>query len=348
MHLERRRLMVLLNALYDEGVDSVPVEHPCDEIGELVRVELEETGRATVRFTQGALTYQDNRETIPAKHGEPAYEDLPDAETYARATVASGHVDLANLDAVQAFVRRYGYSDLEAGHEPVVLGIDANIFGWRLPEVLDIDSETGSEDAKGRAPTNGYALATGVKEELDWHYKQHNTHELTAAFGEAFARLDDQPAGGNREGFLGLYEYGRLLSERTVDIVECDRGDEAIVRAYRAFDDESRKRAILLSNDHGFVDRARDNDVPAQHVEYPVDVPRKRTGSWTEATELIYYLSVLFGVVELPKVTLFGVWNGKDGRHWQDEQIDVDCRSPNVEPRLERDVAILGSTDRGR
>lgn len=348
MHLERRRLIVLLNALYDEGVDTVPVAHPCDEIGELVRVELEDDGRATVRFTQGTNTYEDNRETIPAKYGESAYDDLPDGATYTRAMVASGHVDLANLAAVDAFFDRYGYPDLEAGHDPVVLGIDANVFGWRLPEVLDVDSETGAPDANGRAPTNGYALATGVKEELDWHYKQHNTHELTAAFGEAFARLDDQPAGSNREGFLGLYEYRRLLGERTVDIVECDRGDEAIVRGYREFDEESRKRAILLSNDRGFVGRATENDVPAQHVEYPVDLPRKETGSWTQATELLYYLSVLFGVLELPKVTLFGVWNGKHGRHWQDEQLDVDCRSPNVEPRLKRDVAILSSTDRSR
>lgn len=348
MHLERRRLMVLLNALYDEGVDSIPVEHPCEEIGELVRLELEDDGEATVRFTQGTHTYQDNRETIPAKYGEPAYEDLPDAPTYTRAMVASGHVALANLEEIEAFVQRHGYPDLEAGHDPVVLGIDANIFGWRLPEVLDIDSETGTSDARGRAPTNGYALATGVKAELDWHYKQHNTHELTAAFGEAFARLDDQPAGSNREGFLGLYEYRRLLGERTVDIVHCDRGDEAIVQAYRAFNEESRKRAILFSNDRGFVERATENDVPAQHVDYPVDVPRKRPGSWTQATELLYYLSVLFGVLELPKVTLFGVWNGKHGRHWQDEQLDVDCRSPNVEPRLERDVAILRSTDRSR
>lgn len=348
MHLERRRLMVLLNALYDEGVDSVPVAHPCDEIGELVRIELGENGQATVRFTQGALTYQDNRDAIPAKYGEAAHDDLPDAATYTRAMVASGHVDLANLEAVEAFVDRHGYPDLEAGHDPVVLGVDANIFGWRLPEVLDIDSETGSEDAKGRAPTNGYALATGVKEELDWHYKQHNTHELTAAFGEAFARLDDQPAGSNREGFLGLYEYRRLLSERTVDVVQCDRGDEAIVRAYCEFNDGSRKRAVLLSNDRGFVERATDIDVPAQHVEYPVDVPRKESGSWIQATELLYYLAVLFGVLELPKVTLFGVWNGKNGRHWQAEQLDVECRSPNVQSRLERDVAILESADRSR
>jgi len=79
MQIERRRLMVLLNALYDQGVESIPVKHPCEDIGELVRIELEDDGQATVRFTQGTMTYQDNREGIPARHGQPAYEDLPDA-----------------------------------------------------------------------------------------------------------------------------------------------------------------------------------------------------------------------------------------------------------------------------
>lgn len=247
-------------------------------------------------------------------------------------------------DDIEEFIQRYGYADLEAGHDPVVLGLDANIISWRLPEVLGIDSETGDTDDRDRRPTNGYALATGVKEELDWHYKQYNTHELTKAFGGEFARLDNQPAGANREGFLGLYEYHRLRTNRTADIVECDTGDEAIIRAYEQFNENSRKQAVLLSNDYGFVDRSVDAGVPAQHIDYPIDIPRKATGSWTQATELLYYLAILFGIILLPKVTIYGVWNEKDGRHWQHEQVDLDCRSPKVAPQLERDLAILDAT----
>jgi rRNA-processing protein FCF1 len=336
--------MILLNALFDQEVDSILVKHPCDEIGELVRINLEDNGRASVRFTQGSMTYQDNRESIPAKHGEAAYNDLPDAHTYTRTMVASGHIELSNLDDIVEFVDRHGYADLEAGHDPVVVGLDANIMPWRLPEVLGIDSETGGTDEHGRRPTNGYALATGVKEELDWYFKQHNTHELTTAFGAEFERLDNQPAGANREGLLGLYEYRRLRTNRTVDIVDCDVGDEAIVEGYRKFNEQSRKKAILLSNDRGFVERSNSAGVPAQTVEYPVDLPRKVTGSWTDACELLYYLSVLFGVITLPKVTVYGVWNEKDGRHWQHEQLDVDCRSPKIEPQLKRDLRILRAT----
>jgi hypothetical protein len=345
MQVTRKRLNVLFNALYDADVDSIPVEHPSSDIGELVRIDLGADGEATVRFTQGAYTYEENRDGIPVKHGEAAHDDLPDAETYTRAAVASGLVDVENEDEITEFFDRYGYADLEAGHGPVVLGVDTNIMAWRLPEVIGIDSESGEPDEQGRAPTNGYALSTGVKEELDWHYKQYNSHELAAAFGSEFERLDNQPAGSNREGFLGLYEYRRLRTNRTVDIVASGTGDQDIVEAYSEYNDESRKTALLLSNDYGFVDRATDAGVPAQHITFPVDVPRKATGTWADAGELLYYLAVLFGVLKLPKVTLYGVWNGKDGRHWQHEQLDVECRSPKIEPNLERDLRILSATD---
>ncbi len=252
-------------------------------LGELLRIELEDNGEATVRFTQGAMTYRENRQSIPAKHGEAAYEDLPDAQTYTRMMIASGHVELKNMGAVSDFVNRHGYPDLEAGHDPVVVGLDANIMPWRLPEILDFDSETGGTDGKGRRPTNGYALATGVKEELDWHFKQHNTRELTAAFGPEFNRLDNQPAGANRQGLLGLYEYRRLRTDRMVDIVGSGTGDGAIIDAYCRFNRESQKQAILFTNDHEFVERSLDAGVPAQVIKYPVDVPRSATGSWTQA-----------------------------------------------------------------
>jgi len=51
-------------------------------------------------------------------------------------------------------------------------------------------------------------------------------------------------------------------------------------------------------------------------------------------------LTVLFGVLQLPKVTLYGVWNGKSGDDWQQQRLDVDCRSENVRAKLQRDRAV--------
>ncbi|MFC5973968.1 hypothetical protein ACFPYI_21825 [Halomarina salina] len=347
MRLPRHHITHLLNALYTEGVTSVSVSHPCDEIGELFTIDLSDPVATTVRFTQGALTYQDSREELHTKYGEQAYDDLPDSETYVRALVASGLVDIGNAEEVATFFRRQGYPDLDAGHQPVALGIDTNLFAWRLPDVLRLDPERFTND-KGRSAVNGFALATGIYDELNWHYNHYQTRELEDAFGPEFARLDNQPAGSNREGFLGLYEYRRLRDHRYADRVESETGDESIVDAYAAYDQESRKRVILLSNDYGFVELARDEGLLAHHVNFPVDIPRKVTVSWDELRDTLYTLSVLFGVLWLPKVTLYGVWNGKSGEDWQQRRLDVDCRSERVGEKLRRDRAITTEYDSRR
>lgn len=341
MILSRRQLTLLLNALYETDHREVTVEHPCSEVGELLQFDLGAPFESTVRFTQRLPEYRDTREKIGLRYGEAAHDDLPDENAYVRCLVAGGVLDVANRDAVDAFVDRYGYPDLEAGHPPAVVGIDANIMPWRIVEVLDIDHRTGERDDRDRRPTNGYALATGVKAELDWHFKQYNTESLVEAFGEEFARLDDQPAGDNREGFLGLYEHRRLVANRNVDMVECEEGDEAIVEAYREFHESTRKDVLLFSNDYGFITRAKGAGVPAQHVDFQRQLPRKTTASWDAISDALYYLAVRFGVLVLPGVTLYGVWNGKDGRHWQHHELVVESRSPKVEPLLERDQRIV-------
>lgn len=337
--------MLLLNALYETGKRRVTVKHPCGDVGELLRVQLKAPFDSPVRFTQSLPEYDEKRGVIQREYGQDAHDDLPDDNAYVRSIVASGVLDILNRDEVDEFVRRHGYRDLEAGHSPVVAGIDANIMPWDMGSVLGIDHVDGETDDAGRSPTNGYALATGVKEELDWHYNQYRTASLVKAFGDEFERVDNQPAGDNREGFLGLYEFRRLMADRNVDLVDCDTGDENIVAAYKEFAAESRKDVVLFSNDFGFTELASDAGVPAQHVDFPRTLPRKTTASWDEIADLIYYLTVRFGVLVLPGATLYGVWNGKDGRHWQYEELVVDPRSPTVEEALERDQQIVDVFD---
>jgi hypothetical protein len=216
-----------------------------------------------------------------------------------------------------------------------------------MTDALELDPERYSND-KGRRPVNGFALATGVYDELQWHYNHYETRALEAAFGPEFARLDDQPAGSNREGILGLHEYRRLRDHRYADTIESGEGDEEIIEAYAEYDQNNRKRVILLSNDHGFIELARDAGLLAQHVSFPVDIPRTVTVSWDEIQDALYTLSVLFGVLRLPKVTLYGVWNGKSPEDWQRRHLDVDCRSDNVREKLQRDGAITAEYEATR
>lgn len=339
MRLEREHTTHLLNALYTEGVTDVTVKHPCEDIGELLRIDISDPTDTTVRFSQGALTYADTRDDIQSRYDERAYKDLPDENTYVRALVAANLVEVENRDAIETFFDRYGYPDLDAGHQPVALGIDANLMAWRMPDVLGLDPQRFSDEA-GRSPVNGFVLADGVYEELRWHYNHYETRSLEDAFGPEFARLDNQPAGANREGFLGLFQYRYLRDHRYADTIKSEKGDEAIIDAYAEYDAESRKKVVLLSNDHGFVQRAQNAGVLTQHVSFPIDVPRKVSVTWDEVRDVFYTLSVLFGVLRLPKVTLYGVWNGKTGEDWQRQRLEVDCRSERVGEMLRRDTAI--------
>ena len=162
MHIARPHLLTVLNTLYDTGATTITVEHPCTEIGELLRFQLEKDGTAAVQFTQGANTYRDRRDTVEVEHGSTAYEDLPDANSYIRGVIAGGLLPVENKTAIDEFVRRYGYPNLEAGHDPVKIGLDANLMGFRIPDVPDIDPATGKQDTAGRRATTGFALSKGV------------------------------------------------------------------------------------------------------------------------------------------------------------------------------------------
>ena len=55
-----------------------------------------------------------------------------------------------------------------------------------------------------------------------------------------------------------------------------------------------------------------------------------------EVETLLYVLAVVFGVVEVPSTTVYGVWRGKDELDWQHERLKLDARSPKLDDALER------------
>lgn len=340
MRLACQHLTHLFNALYAEGITAVSVKHPCDDIGELFEIDISDPLQTTIRFTQGALTYQDRRDSVLLQHGKRAYCDLPDKENYVRALVAGGLITVENQTELEAFFHQQGYPDLDAGHAPLVLGIDTNLLGWRLTDALRLDPDQYSDD-QGRSPINGFAFATGIYDELHWQYRHYETRPLEEAFGPEFARLDNQPAGANRAGLLGRYEYRRFRDQYNAVTIDSQQGDEAIIEAYANYDRENRQRVLLLSNDYEFVRRARETGVLAHHVCFPIDMPQTVTVSWDELQEVLYTLAILFGVLQLPKVTLYSVWDGKSGEDWQRRRLDVVTQSETVSKKLHRDRAIM-------
>lgn len=329
MYLERGHLLVLLNGLYDLGTTTITISHPNSEIGDLLRIRLRDDDRATVKFETRIDQFREARDAIRLEYGDEPYRDLPSTTTFVKALTASGIVEFANQAAIESTLETVCYPAVEAGDSPVMVGLDANIVPWKFPDLLGIDHESGSTDQQGRRPTNGYALSNGVVDELHWNFSYSNVDSLVEAFGEEFRRLEGQPDGAKREGRLGIQTYQSLIANRSVDFVDSETGDEAIVDGYVRYNKNHRKKPFLLSNDYGFVEEAATAGLPAQHLQFKSVLPRHVETTWGVVADTLYYLALLFGVIVLPKATLYGVWTDKADLEWQTEEIDIECRGAN-------------------
>lgn len=338
MRVRSDHLTVLLNRLADRGDESFVIEHPSPDVGELLRVELDGYDSSTVRFVTRGDEYESSRRAVAREHGEDVSKELPSASEFLKTVVASGILDVANHDEIKTFLDRYGDPDLMAGHSPVFAGFDTNLMSWQIDRVLGLH-----DPDSGVGYVNGFVLATGVRDELDWDYKCHDTDPYVDAFGAAYEEFWNQPLGSARLGRLGLLTYRRIRDIEQAVEVQSDRGDEAIIDAYDEYDRENRSDILLFSNDRNFVEQARAHRMLGQRVDFPDQFPRKTTASWRELERLLYLMAIVFGAIEVPSATVYGVWRGKDELDWQHERVKIDARSPNLESNLQSDLSIVES-----
>ena len=338
MRVKRENLTVVLNRLYDRGEERFTVSHPASEIGDLLEIILEDDGHCTVRFITDSEEYAKALGDVQRTYPETVAKDLPDVRQFCNAVVASGVLELENTDEIQTFLNRYGDPDLMAGHAPVLAGFDTNLLPWRIDRILGLHDP----DA-GLGYVNGFVMATGIRDELDWDYKCHDTTPFEDAFGEAFVEYWNQPTGAARLGRLGLLTYRRIRDIEQAIEVQSERGDGNIINAYDTYDREYRSDILLFSNDRNFVEQARAHRMLGQRVDFPSEFPRSTTATWAEIEELLFMLATLFGIIKVPSMTLYGVWRGKDELDWQYERVKVMTRSPPLESNLKADLSIVES-----
>lgn len=336
MRLTCERLPVLFNALYDKNIRQVPVSHPSEEIGKLFEINLSEANASTVKIRLNKGGYSTARKKINGKYGSPAVNEIPKVRPYVNAFLAGGLLSPANKNELLEFFEQNGYPDLSEGHHPVVAGFDTNLLPWRIANVL------GLEPAQDGV-INGFVLATGVLDELDWDKKRKDTQSLERAFGPEFNEFWNQQAGWRRESRLGETNYRKLRDHRYADEVISEPGDEEIVSAVANYQQENQRTVLLFSNDRDFVERAKAYRIRARRVEFPRSLSQTLEGSWREIADTLYQLTVLFGVLKLPNVTLYGIWKGKEGQAWHDEELKCNCDNSELKQQLERDIRILDS-----
>lgn len=342
MRVQRDALIVLLNALFDRGEETITIGHPADEIGELCHIDLGPHDGCRIRLPKDRETYNEARTEVARRHPETVADDIPKFDDFLNVFVAAGILALDNQDEIETFVRRYGDPDLMAGHSPVLAGFDTNLLPWRIGRMLGLH-----DPDEGIGYVNGFVLATGVRDELDWDFKCHDADPFVEAFGNSFKEYWNQPLGATRVGRLGLVQYRTIRDIEQATEIPCKTGDESIIEAYEEYDRAHRSDIILFSNDRTFVERAQAHNLLAHWVALPTDVPATGAtpvlASWRQLEWLVYLLAIVFGVIELPSTTVYGVWRGKEGLDWQHERVRLDPRSPPLESRLEADLSIVES-----
>jgi len=338
MEVKREHLTALLNHLFDRGDSTFSVDHPSSEVGELLRIELAAHDACKITFSTDIEQYIEARQEIGRSHPETVVNDLPSGDAFLKAVLASGILEPTNKDDIQTFLNRYGDPDLMAGHSPAFAGFDTNLLPWRIDRVLGLH-----EPDKGLGYVNGFVLATGVRDELDWDYKCHDTDPFVDAFGSEYEEYWNQPLGSARIGRLGLLTYRRIRDIEQAVEVQSGTGDDDIITGYDEYDRDNRSNILLFSNDRNFVERAQAHRMLGQRVDFPTEFPRSATATWDEIEVLLYMLAIVFGIIELPSVTVYGVWRGKDELDWQNERVKLDARSPPLESNLQTSLSIAES-----
>ena len=338
MRIQRDHLTVLLNRFYDRADCVFSVEHPAPEIGELLEIRLGDHNETTISFSTSIDEYAHARDDVSRTYPDAIADDLPEPGEFLKAILASGILPIENREETKQLLERYGNPDLMAGHPPVFAGFDTNLIPWRIDRVLGLnDPDTGI------GYVNGFVLSSGVRDELDWDYKCHDTGPFEDAFGERYAEYWNQPLGSARIGRLGQITYRRIRDIEQAQELDSDTGDEAIIDAYDRYNREHRAEILLFSNDRNFVEMAQGHRIVAQHIAFPDELPTEVTASWADVELLLYLLAVTFGIVELPNTTMFGVWRGKDQLDWQYERVKLDPRSPDLKAMIETSLSIVES-----
>ncbi|WP_340098288.1 hypothetical protein [Salinibaculum salinum] len=327
--IHRSDLNIVLNAIA-KTEDEITVSHLSDKIGDLYTFEIGHPHNSTIRFEKTADEYGEARSTIM---GKQAQSEVPEQSSYVRSFTTSV-LDFANKSDLDNFISRYAGRDPSEGHRPVYGILDSNIIRWQLADSLGIEpNNTGLQ---------GSLLVTGVRDELHRYggpEKIKNPSELVDELHPNYERLFNQFKGQPREQRLGLEYYQHLDNQIYSEEITSEQGDASILEKCEEFKNNSGYDLLFFTNDRNAKEMAHEKNILGHLVEFSDSLPEETSASWGDFGLLLYVHAMLFGIIRLPKVDLYGVWQSGDDD--TTGYLLVDCRSRNIKQRIRRDIAVL-------
>lgn len=335
--ITRQQLPILFNTLYSTGSETISVNHKSDLLSTLYKIELDRGNPASIRFTTNLDQYKEERDKVERQYGTQPRSEIPSARSFIGA-LTSSILEFDNQDKIAEQIEPFRNRRLQHSNTAALAVFDTNLIQYWPARQLGVAPEL-------EEGLNGYAVVTGIRDELmnyEGDEKINNTRALEDAFGDEFGELYNQPKGTPRQLRLGRQYWSRLQKELYTEKIQSDTGDNAITAAC----EKSGFDLILFSNDSGFISAGRDRGLPSILVDFPDSLPRKKDISWEDAATALYLHAVQFGILQLPKVDLYGVWPRKEPDEWQADTLAVRCRSPVVEKQLDRYLKMIDEAEK--
>ena len=286
-------LQILLNL-----VDEISVTYPLYRHFDVIKAEPEEGGYR-LKIMQGDVDFEEHK-----FHGElPSYSD------FLQCLLAAGVIQYANREAFDERLKAY-----RTFTKPLFLSPDTNVLYHRfltnsssivdLREVLLVDT-----------------VREEIEASLNFKYTPSQISEIKREARYQQFLLDElvnRRMKKSRLACIALAEY-RELRRYAVEIEGVERStndkeqnDLIIAKTLRRFEKERAALPVMLTADRQMADLCEAEGIEHFHFTLPHAVQADFCSS-RSMRRLIYNLAMVFGVVRLNSVVIFGEFKGKKG-----------------------------------
>ena len=284
-------LQILLNL-----VDEISVMYPLYRHFDVIKAEPEEGGYR-LKIMQGDVDFEEQR----------FHEELPSYSDFLQCLLAAGVIQYANQEAFDERLKAY-----RTLTKPLFLSPDTNVLYHRfltnstidLREVLLVDTVREEIEASLNFK---YSPAQINEIKRDARYQQFLLDELV-----------NRRMKKSRLACIALAEYRELrryaaeiegLEQSTNDK---EQNDLIIAKTLRRFERERAALPVMLTADRQMADLCEAEGIEHFHFILPHAVEADFCSS-RSMLRLIYNLAMVFGVIRLNSVVIFGEFKGKKG-----------------------------------
>jgi hypothetical protein len=355
--LSRKELQILTNSIHRGDKRYIHVSYPFygtelftldvskPELKDIVRADAFDWTRSTKKPLDRSFSADEL----------PSYTDLKNCLR------SSGFLGYRNEEEIarRLLELREDAMDPNRRPRPVFVAVDTNIlYDMFLSRHLPLSDKLSERTVEAR--DFRYALSEIVRTEIDSRithkYSKDELQGLAAVVSHPELLKEFSNGSGRRERIakLAYNEMTYLLTELKALRIKGtaakgkELNDIEIAQSYKAWARSGDYDVLLLTADRDMVNHAGTGELMTLQLELPFEVPEHaRIDPW-RLSDLLYDLTVVFGVISLDNedITLLGEWGGKSSADYSNEHVKIrfgdEAKFPEVLKQVMLCRRILG------